>query len=350
MQELEPGLVIASYRVIRQLGAGGMGAVYEVEHVTLGVHYALKTFTLEKGHAELFRKRFLAEGRLLARLSHPNLVRVFDLAYDEALDLLYYVMDLVLFEDGEAHTLMDIEQGSAEEGDLVQWFGELCQALAYVHAQGIVHRDIKLGNILLAPRRRVVLSDFGISKVLGDKLRTDIDVSRTMTEATTNGKLIMGTKGYMAPEVLRGEEATPAADVYALGVAFFYLLTGVWYDKVLVEKDRTDLHLLQYYEYRWRDVLPAMLDEDPAKRPLDLDGLVARLTQPDSAEPRRRPFARPWTWVAGVAAVLCVAVGTYFLLLSPRTKADAAVANSEQSLLPSEGWLKDAFEVPESMR
>ena len=124
----------------------------------------------------------------------------------------------------------------------------------------------------------------------------------------------------------------------------------MWYDKVLVEKDRTDLHLLQYYEYRWRDVLPAMLDEDPAKRPLDLEGLVARLTQPDSAEPRRRPFARPWTWVAGVAAVLCVAVGTYFLLLSPRTKADAAVANSEQSLLPSEGWLKDAFEVPESMR
>ena len=350
MHGLNPGFVVSSYRVLRELGKGGMGAVYEVEHVTIGVHYALKTFTLEKGHAELFRKRFLAEGRLLARLSHPNLVRVFDLAYDEALDLLYYVMDLVLFEDGEAHTLADIEQGSAEEDDLVQWFGELCQALAYVHAQGIVHRDIKLGNILLAPGRRVVLSDFGISKVLGDKLRTDIDVSRTMTEATTNGKLIMGTKGYMAPEVLRGEEATPAADVYALGVAFFYLLTGVWYDKVLVEKDRTDLHLLQYYEYRWRDVLPAMLDEDPAKRPLDLDGLVARLTQPDSAEPRRRPFARPWTWVAGVAAVLCVAVGTYFLLLSPRTKADAAVANSEQSLLPSEGWLKDAFEVPESMR
>ena len=137
-----------------------------------------------------------------------------------------------------------------------------------------------------------------------------------------------------APEVLRGDEATPAADVYALGVAFFYLLTGVWYDKVLVEKDRTDLHLLQYYEYRWRDVLPAMLDEDPAKRPLDLDGLVARLTQPDSAEPRRRPFARP-----------------YFLLSPPRPAPNAMDAKSEEEpLLPSEVWLKDAFEVPESMR
>ena len=352
MQELKPGLVIGSYRVVRPLGVGGMGAVYEVEHVTLGVHYALKTFTLEKGHAELFRKRFLAEGRLLARLSHPNLVRVFDLAYDEALDLLYYVMDLVLFEDGEAHTLADIEQGSAEEGDLVQWFGELCQALDYVHAQGIVHRDIKLGNILLAPGRRVVLSDFGISKVLGDKLRTDIDVSRTLTEAKASGKFIMGTKGYMAPEVVRGEEATPAADVYALGVAFFYLLTGVWYGNVLVEKDRTDLHLLQYYEYRWRDVLPAMLDEDPAKRPLNLQGLVARLT-PSVAESHRRPCVRPWAWAAGIAAVLGVAVGAYFLLSPSHPAPDAPVAGGVKSELPSllsEGWLKDAFEVPESMR
>ena len=197
----------------------------------------------------------------------------------------------------------------------------------------------------------MVLSDFGISKVLGNKLRTDIDVSRTMTEVTANGKLIMGTKGYMAPELLNGQEATPAADVYALGVAFFYLLTGVWYDKVLIEKDRTDLHLLRYYEYCWRDVLPAMLDENPAKRPIDLEGLVARLTPPAAAEPSRRPFARPWAWAAGVAAVLGVAAGAYFLLSSPRPAPDAVGAKSEkESLLPSEGWLKDAFEVPESMR
>ena len=348
MQELTPGLVIASYRVIRQLGAGGMGAVYEVEHVTLGVHYALKTFTLEKGHAELFRKRFLAEGRLLARLSHPNLVRVFDLAYDESFDLLYYVMDLVLFEDGEAHTLADIEQGSAEEGDLEQWFGELCQALAYVHAQGIVHRDIKLNNILLAPGGHVVLSDFGISKVLGGKLRTDIDVSRTVTEVTANGKLIMGTKGYMAPELLDGQEATPAADVYALGVAFFYLLTGVWYDKVLIEKDRTDLRLLQYYDYRWQDVLPQMLDEDPAKRPLALEKLPAVLT-PQPAAPQRRPS--PWLWAAaGVAVFLCGAA-VMFWCKSPSKKPSVPQPPLErQDPYPEDNWLKDAFAVPESLR
>ena len=345
MTTLEPGFVIGAYRIVRPLGQGGMGAVYEVEHVTLGVHYALKTFTLEKGHAELFRKRFLAEGRLLARLHHPTLVRVFDLAWDEENDLLYYVMDLVLYSDGEAHTLADVEQGSADEEHLVQWFSELCQALAYVHSQGIVHRDIKLSNILLAPQRHVFLSDFGISKVLGNKLRTDIDVSLTMTMTTgtpSGGKFIMGTKGFMAPEVLRGEEVTPAADVYSLGVVFFYLLTGVWYDKVLVEKDRMDLHLLQYYECRWQDILPQMLDEDPARRPVDLPGLAARL-MPQPVAKRRRLLARPWMWAAALAVLLGGGTVAY-LALSPSTRHD------EPPPLPSQGRLKGAFDVPESMR
>ena len=324
MQELKPGFVVGSYRVVRALGTGGMGAVYEVEHVTLGVRYALKTFTLEKGHAELFRKRFLAEGRLLARLHHPNLVRVFDLAWAE-------------------------ETGLHEE-HLVQWFVELCQALAYVHAQGIVHRDIKLNNILLAPERHVVLSDFGISKVLGDRLRTDLDVSQTMvstTDAVSGGKLIMGTKGYMAPEVLRGEAVTPAADVYSLGVVFFKLLTGVWYDRSLVTHGRTDLNLLRHFENRWQEILPQMLAEDPAKRPLDLVRLAARLTSP-SVAPGRRLFARPWAWAAGLAAALGVAAGAYLLLSPPgRRAAKPALptAHAEDA-----AWLDQAFAVPGDAR
>ena len=345
MQELKPGLVIASYRVVRQLGAGGMGAVYEVEHVTLGVHYALKTFTLEKGHAELFRKRFLAEGRLLARLSHPNLVHVFDLAYDEALDLLYYVMDLVLYKDGEAHTLADVELGSADEEHLVQWFGELCRALAYVHDQGVVHRDIKLNNILLAPGHHVVLSDFGISKVLGDKLRTDIDVSQTMTVAATaveGGKLIMGTKGYIAPEVLRGEAVTSAADVYSLGVVFFKLLTGVWYDRSLVSRGRADLNLLRHFENRWQEILPQMLNEDPTKRPLDLEGFAARLSASHVVS------RRPWAWVAGTAAALGVAAGAYLLLSPSGGRAASPVQATDQA--EDVTWLDQAFAVPENAR
>ena len=111
--------VIGNYRIIRPLGEGGMAAVYEVEHLKLGVHYALKTFTLQEGHVELFRKRFSVEGKILARLNHPNLVRVIDLDLDEKAGALYYVMDLVLSEDGETHTLADVKPGEADEAQVL---------------------------------------------------------------------------------------------------------------------------------------------------------------------------------------------------------------------------------------
>ena len=97
------GHTIGSYRIIRLLGEGGMGAVYEVEHEKLGVRYALKTFVLSDGNAEMFRKRFQAEGRILARLNHPGIIRVFDLDIDSRTGVLYYVMDLVLYRDGYAY-------------------------------------------------------------------------------------------------------------------------------------------------------------------------------------------------------------------------------------------------------
>ena len=153
MQRLKPGFLVGSYRVVRELGTGGMGAVYEVEHVTLGVHYALKTFVLENRHAELFRKRFLAEGRLLARLNHPGLVRVFDLAYDAESDLLYCVMDLVLYKDNEAHTLAGGGVGIRLEGQFDRPQGSLCQHYAHDGQFGEDIRDWQSQRIILAIAR-----------------------------------------------------------------------------------------------------------------------------------------------------------------------------------------------------
>ena len=344
---LESGQQIGIYRIVRLLGEGGMGAVYEVEHVKLGVHYGLKTYTLADGNAELFRKRFQAEGKLLARLRHPNLVRVFDLDYDEGFGVLYYVMDLVLYKDGEAYTLDDLEDGGADEEHLVQWFGELCDALAYVHGQGIVHRDVKLNNILLAPERHVVLSDFGISRVMDEGLRSAVDVTRTMvTGDAATGKLIMGTAGYMAPEIEKGADATPASDVYALGVVFFKLLTGVWYEQSLAPGAHAGtgqmdaVQLLSHFEYNWKGVLPQMLDADPAKRPSDLVELPRRLAriQVAVANPPRR-----WLkWAAAGAALAAVVAGLAAHWLVSRPGRDA---NQDDDVI-----LKDAFEVPESVR
>jgi len=358
--ELEIGHVLGSYRVVRALGEGGMARVYEVEHVTLGVHYALKTFTLDSGRVEFFRKRFLAEGRLLARMSHPNLVRVFDLAYDDATGLLYYVMDLVLYKDGEAHTLSDIEEGSVEESVLAQWFSELCDALDYIHSLGVVHRDIKLNNILLRPDGRVVLSDFGISRITGERLRSDIDVSRTMVASdASTGCVVMGTEGFIAPEVAAGAEATQAADVYSLGVVFFKLLTCVWYDPCLAPSNDAEtttsinsVKLLSHLDYNWCEILPQMLDVDPAKRPTDLLSLAGQLhVRPHDVEQPNHMVR--WLVAAGLAAAIAAAV-LFFALFRTGSEAGHEVAAHDAALRSGSDKvaddLDDAFAAPEGFR
>ena len=258
-----------------------MGAVYEVEHTQLGVHYALKSFTLEDGHVDVLKNKFLAEGKILARLHDPHLVRVFDLNFDEATGTPYFVMDLVLSEDGKPRTLLDVKTAELDEDCVLGWFADLASAIDYIHAQGIVHRDIKLGNVLLSSDGHVVLSDFGISRIFSERLRSDVKAVNTIaSDAATAARLVLGTRGYMAPEVIWGGEATPASDSYSLGVMFVYLLTGIWY-----EPGSMVFKLLETLEYRWIDVLPRLLSADPAERPTNLSALVETLRRARRARP-----------------------------------------------------------------
>lgn len=275
MKKFLPDDRIGAYRIVRPLGMGGMGAVYEVVHEKLGAHYALKAFTLDHGHVNLLKERFLAEGRVLARLRHPNLVRVFDLDVDEASQTVYFVMDLVLCGDGRPRTLADVEDGGADETQLSRWFGQLASALDHVHDEGIVHRDIKPGNILLDARGGVVLSDFGVSRICDGQLRQDLHLDRTtVSGGVATGSLVMGTAGYMAPEVKRGEDATAASDAYSLGVVFFRLLTGIWYE------NRPNVWgLLEPFGSAWRTVLQELLAENPAERPARLARSAEKLKE-----------------------------------------------------------------------
>ena len=276
-KEFSPGQNIGgAYRVVHRLGMGAAGTVYEVEHEPTGGKFALKAFTPRRGDLLLLKKKFLAEAKLLARLDAPNIVKVRDSGIDDTTKLPYFVMDEVVYKDGYPHTLEDVDTSDLDEGFVKMWFEDLAAALDYIHQMGIVHRDIKCSNVLLRPDKHVMLSDFGISKIFSDRLARELQVTRTYAAGerrnASKTKFVMGTAGYMAPEVARGYPATFRSDVYSLGVMIFRMLTGVWY-----EPGSAALEMLDMYELRWDKVLPWMLEGDPGRRPHEIAGLVRLL-------------------------------------------------------------------------
>ena len=294
---------IGQYKVCRRLGAGAMGTVYEVEHEYLGVRRALKLFKKDGSHSEFLRKRFLAEGKLLARLDNPRLVRVHDLAFDDATGAPYFTMDLVVGPDGVPVSLADVQRaGGISEERLAGWYSDLREALAAIHGGGVVHRDIKPENVLVGQDGRAVLSDFGISRVMDADLREAIALTRTIaTGEAPDARRVLGTVMYLAPEIRIGGEPSPASDIWALGMTLFRLLTGLWY-----EPGGHALDLLEPFNPAWRRLFAVLLASDPAGRSLPPFALEAR------------PSAwRRWRWVAagallaaGIAGALAWAVGT----------------------------------------
>ena len=253
---------IGPYELKRLLGKGGMSEVYEAENLRLGSRHALKLFTYEKNDPEV-KDRFMVEGKLLARLNHPRIVKVTDFGTDEASGKPYFVMDLVLDERGNVRALSDVEPGTADEETVGRWYDDLREGLAYIHANGVIHRDLKLQNVLIGPDGHAVLTDFGISKIFdakGDGVKI-VDTVNTIVKMREGRSLVMGSLGYMAPELEMGVAASPQSDWYALGVIVYRLLTGTWCDA------RTDVvGTLETYDPVWKRILPKLLHSNPNGR------------------------------------------------------------------------------------
>ena len=208
------GTEIAGYRIERVLGRGGMAVVYLAHHERLDRHVALKLLAPELAEDEQFRERFLRESKLAASLDHPNVIPIHDA--DEADGVLFIAMRYV--EGTDLGRLLKGEEPVSPAGTLAI-LDRVASALDAAHARGLVHRDVKPENVLLAEAapgepEHVYLTDFGLSTRLGDEQEAD------------DAAGLLGSLDYLAPEQIRDQPVTAQTDVYALGCVLFRALTG----------------------------------------------------------------------------------------------------------------------------
>ena len=190
------------------LGYGGMSTIYAATDAKLGRAVAVKIVRPEYGADAAFAERFRREAQSAASLNHPNIVAVYDYGTDAAET--YIVMEQVA--GGDLSRVLD-ERGALPPTAVARTGQQVADALAAAHARGIVHRDIKPGNILLAPDGRVQVADFGIAQAAAES-------------PVTSSGVTIGSVLYFSPEQARGDTATPASDIYSLGLVLYEMLTG----------------------------------------------------------------------------------------------------------------------------
>ena len=214
-QELAPGTRVQRYEILRRLGAGGMGVVYEARDYGLGRLVALKVLR-PHGAGSAYQHRLLREAQAMARISHPNVVTVYDFGAFEG--RLYYAMEL-----NEGGTLRDwVKERPRSPREIAQVYLHAARGLAAAHAAGLVHRDFKPDNVLIDSAGRVRVADFGLVRVATLEERGPGEPSAGQTGADA----IVGTPGYMAPEQLLGRPTDARADQFSFCVALFEALYG----------------------------------------------------------------------------------------------------------------------------
>lgn len=212
---LEPGADLGAFRIVSQLGRGGMGEVYQAHDRRLGRDVAIKVLPVEVARDPDRRARFEQEARAASALNHPNVLTVFDLGYHD--DAPYLVCELL---DGESLRTV-IDRGPLPRRQALDYGRQIAARLAATHAHGIVHRDIKPENLFITSDGRVKILDFGVAKVVTPSAPDDA----TNANLTTAGTVV-GTVAYMSPEQVQARPVDARSDIFSMGAVLFEMLTG----------------------------------------------------------------------------------------------------------------------------
>ncbi|MEM9189550.1 MAG: protein kinase [Myxococcota bacterium] len=288
---IQPGAVIADrYRLRRPLGEGGMGTVFEAEHLLLGRSFALKVLRLEKWSPELVQ-RFQREARALGRLSTPRVAQVTDFGVEPHIGP-FYVMELV---DGETLEARIEREGSVDFPTALDIAIDTCHALADVHKAGLVHRDLKPGNVALPQSGPVgvKLIDFGLAAAMDD----------SFMERITKSQQVLGSLPYMAPEQFNGAPPNPLIDLYAVGVLLYEALMGelpfsgpsaaALIHKILASPVPNISEISSDIPPRVESVLHRLMAKDPSKRYPTAEACATALETIKTGQDRSTLGAKP---------------------------------------------------------
>ncbi len=218
---MTPGTQLGSYEILSPLGKGGMGEVWRARDSKLGREVAIKTLPEEFAKDEERLVRFEREAKLLASLNHPNIATIHGL--EEHNDTRFLVLELV-----EGDTLADrVKRGAIPVEESLKLALQIAEALEAAHEKGVIHRDLKPGNIKVTPDGKVKVLDFGLAKAFaGEGADASLSQSPTLSMAATQQGVILGTAAYMSPEQARGQEVDKRTDVWAFGCVLFEMLVG----------------------------------------------------------------------------------------------------------------------------
>jgi len=285
-----PRVIAGRFRIIRHIADGGMGTVYEAEDLRLNDRVALKTIRLDIASDPTALERFRREILMGKRVTHPNVCRIHDLGVDRSETGAEFLFLTMQFLNGE--TLASrVKRGPMPETEALPFIEDMADALSAAHQAEVIHRDFKSGNVMLvsgAQRDCAVVTDFGLARGIHD--------DRSLTHAG-----IVGTVDYMAPEQIRGEEITPASDIYALGVVMYEMVTGqrpfTGDSKVTValkhlnDKPKPPRDLAPHLDPNWDETILGCLRKTPSERFQSAAEVKAALVQ-NNAKSRTRLLRR----------------------------------------------------------